>query len=141
MFDIGTKELAETALAKSDLPLGPLNLHLSYNSGIAFGLGDTGPSWVVIASTTALTLALGVFAWSSTKQSARRNATALGLILGGAAANLVDRVGDSRVTDYIDFGWWPSFNFADVSIVAGAIATAALVNRRHKSTSTFDDHS
>ena len=92
MFDIGTKELAETALAKSDLPLGPLNLHLSYNSGIAFGLGDTGPSWVVIASTTALTLALGVFAWSSTKQSARRNATALGLILGGAAANLVDRL-------------------------------------------------
>lgn len=44
---------------------------------------------------------------------------ALGGALGGAASNLLDILRDQSVRDYIDLGWWPVFNVADVAIVAG----------------------
>ncbi len=45
----------------------------------------------------------------------------LGLALGGAAGNLLDIWRHQSVVDFIDFGWWPAFNFADVGIVAGLL--------------------
>lgn len=45
----------------------------------------------------------------------------LGLIIGGAVGNLVDRLFRGRVVDFIDFSWWPVFNLADIAIVAGVI--------------------
>jgi signal peptidase II len=50
--------------------------------------------------------------------------TALGLILGGIAGNLIDRLRFGGVTDFISVGWWPAFNVADSSIVVGAILVA-----------------
>jgi signal peptidase II len=44
-----------------------------------------------------------------------------GAALGGAAGNLLDILRRSAITDFIDFGWWPTFNLADVGIVAGLI--------------------
>ncbi len=44
---------------------------------------------------------------------------AIGLQLGGAFGNLLDRVALGAVTDFIDIGWWPIFNIADSSIVVG----------------------
>ncbi len=44
---------------------------------------------------------------------------AIGMLLGGAAGNLIDRVRVGEVTDFIDFPLWPSFNVADSSIVVG----------------------
>lgn len=46
---------------------------------------------------------------------------ALGLILGGSLGNLADRIGRGFVVDYIDFGWWPVFNFADIMINVGVV--------------------
>jgi signal peptidase II len=43
----------------------------------------------------------------------------LGLALGGAAGNLLDILRRRHVVDFIDLGWWPVFNVADVAIVAG----------------------
>ena len=43
----------------------------------------------------------------------------VGLSLGGAAGNLLDILRRRSVTDFIDLGWWPAFNMADVAIVAG----------------------
>ena len=43
----------------------------------------------------------------------------LGAALGGAAGNLADIIRNGGVTDFIDFGWWPAFNVADVAILAG----------------------
>jgi signal peptidase II len=43
----------------------------------------------------------------------------LGLALGGAAGNLLDRVRSGRITDFIAVGWWPVFNVADIAIVLG----------------------
>jgi signal peptidase II len=44
---------------------------------------------------------------------------ALGLAFGGAASNLLDVTRRHHVVDFIDFGWWPVFNVADIGIVAG----------------------
>jgi lipoprotein signal peptidase len=48
---------------------------------------------------------------------------ALGVAVGGAAGNVFDRVARGRVVDFIDLGWWPVFNLADVAIVAGVGVT------------------
>lgn len=49
----------------------------------------------------------------------------LGLDLGGAAGNLIDRLRfDGKVTDFIDIGAWPVFNVADMSLVVGTILIA-----------------
>ena len=56
--------------------------------------------------------------------SARAERIAFGLILGGALANMVDRVGRGAVVDWIDVHWashhWPAFNVADIGITTGA---------------------
>lgn len=53
---------------------------------------------------------------------------ALGLVLGGSVANLIDRVRLGRVTDFLDLEAWPAFNLADTFIVVGVgILFAALV--------------
>ena len=45
--------------------------------------------------------------------------TGLGAAIGGAVSNLFDRISRLRVIDFIDFGFWPIFNFADLAIVFG----------------------
>ena len=45
----------------------------------------------------------------------------LGCALGGAAGNLLDILRRRHVVDFIDLGWWPVFNLADVAIVAGLL--------------------
>ena len=55
----------------------------------------------------------------------RRNLTgpwwAAGLVLGGAFANVVDRAVGGTVVDFVDVGWWPSFNLADVWLTVGCV--------------------
>ena len=48
----------------------------------------------------------------------------LGLVLGGTVGNLIDRLRLGYVTDFIDFGFWPTFNIADSAIVVGVIILA-----------------
>jgi signal peptidase II len=50
--------------------------------------------------------------------------SALGLILGGIAGNLIDRLRFGAVTDFISIGWWPAFNIADSAVVVGVILIA-----------------
>jgi len=52
---------------------------------------------------------------------------ALGLALGGAAGNLLDRVRRGGVVDFIDLGCWPLFNLADVAIVVGVVVAVLSV--------------
>ncbi|HEX79036.1 MAG TPA: signal peptidase II [Dehalococcoidia bacterium] len=53
----------------------------------------------------------------------------LGLILGGVAGNLIDRLSSGYVTDFIDFGFWPAFNVADSATVVGSIILAYILLR------------
>ncbi|EGX61021.1 MULTISPECIES: signal peptidase II [Streptomyces] len=128
-LDLALKTWAKDSLA--DAPIGPgfAQLRLAYNPGVAFSMGDTLPSWVVIALTALITAGVGVFAWR-TAPTSKATAAALAAILAGAAANLIDRTADGVVTDYLHTGWWPTFNLADAFIVCGGIAVAALSWRR-----------
>lgn len=46
---------------------------------------------------------------------------AAGRLLGGAVVNLGDRILGGSVVDFLDLGWWPSFNLANVALVTGCI--------------------
>lgn len=114
-----TKQVVASELALGDAVeiLGPFSIHHVHNSGIAFGLFPSATGLVIGLTSVAVGAMLVFFA-----RSGRRHPVfpvALGLILGGAASNLVDRVRLGHVTDFLDFDYWPSFNLADTFIVVG----------------------
>lgn len=98
--------------------LGPLELTLTHNSGVAFGLaGGTGVRLVAVTL-----IALGVVGFVFARNPTRPGMwVAAGLLAGGALGNLADRIRVDAVTDFIDLPLWPPFNLADVSITAGVI--------------------
>ena len=51
----------------------------------------------------------------------------VGMLLGGAVGNLVDRAREGAVIDFIDPSFWPAFNLADASIVIGVLALLYVV--------------
>ena len=97
---------------------------LGYNTGVAFGMFANGGAGPLIV--TGLVI-LGLMAWfGRALQSGQFPAPAgwpIGLLLGGAIANFVDRLIDGRVTDFLDVGMgptrWPTFNLADSFIIIG----------------------
>jgi signal peptidase II len=106
--------------------LGPLELTLSHNRGVAFGLA--GGAGVKLVLTTAL--ALGVICFLFSRNPQRRGMwLAVGLVAGGAIGNLVDRIRAGAVTDFIVVGSWPAFNLADVSITLGVLLLVYLYLR------------
>lgn len=117
VVDWSTKALAAVTLDDRVVDLWSLlTLRLGHNSGIAFGLGNRLPEAAVIAVTGAVTVLIAVPAARGTF----RPPVAAGLVLGGAVANLGDRVVGGTVVDFLDLGWWPSFNVADIAITTGA---------------------
>jgi signal peptidase II len=101
--------------------LGPLELTLSHNSGVAFGLASGGGTRLILVTALALALVAFVFARNPTRPGMW---VAAGLLAGGALGNLADRVRADAVTDYISIGSWPAFNFADVCVTAGVLLLA-----------------
>jgi signal peptidase II len=101
--------------------LGPLDFTVSHNDGVAFGLAGGGGILVILLASIAL-VALGAFIASAPES----NLTWIsgGLILGGAAGNLIDRVRIGHVTDFILFPSWPAFNLADCAITVGVVLLA-----------------
>ena len=105
-----------------ELVPGFLSLTHIKNDGGAFGILG-GSQAVLLAGST---VAVGVVLWmllSGTSSTA--TTIGCGLILGGAAGNLLDRLSTGEVTDYLDLEFWPLqqwpvFNAADVAIVLGA---------------------
>ncbi|HEX6752378.1 MAG TPA: signal peptidase II [Solirubrobacterales bacterium] len=101
--------------------LGPLELTLSHNTGVAFGLASGGGALLVALPLLAL-VAVGV---AFSRDPSRWGMwVAVGLLVGGALGNLVDRVRVDAVTDYIQVGSWPAFNVADVAVTAGVVLFA-----------------
>ncbi len=124
--DLGLKAWAEQALPGAPIEGGPLDLQLAFNSGVAFSFAADAPSWTVIAATGLITLVVAAALWRTAPAGSRLSGGALAAVLGGAAANLIDRAQDGRVTDYLHTGWWPTFNLADVFIVCGGLLIVAL---------------
>ncbi len=101
-----------------------LDFVLVWNRGVSYGLfqqDSEAGRWILVAVTVAATIALA--AWMA-RTTSRLSAVALGLVVGGAVGNGVDRVVYGAVVDFVhfhvaDFSWYV-FNVADVAIVAGA---------------------
>jgi signal peptidase II len=89
------------------------------NRGVAFGLFVNGGPVLVLVGAAAVSALLIFFATHS-----RRPLVWLptGLLLGGAAGNLIDRLDRGYVTDFIDLPAWPAFNLADVCITFGVLS-------------------
>lgn len=104
------------------------NLVLVYNHGISFGLFNQAPvdAQPYIFLGVAVVISLVLLVWLFRTRSALI-ATALGMVIGGAIGNAVDRVMHGAVIDFLDFyvtidgvaRHWPSFNVADSAIVCG----------------------
>ncbi len=114
--------------------LGSLQLALSFNSGVAFSLGRG--SGLTIVPVALVVVVVVVFA--ARHLGGPVAATSVGLVVGGAFGNLIDRLvrgHDGAVVDFIDLQWWPVFNLADAGIVVGG-ALLAVTSLRRPSTET-----
>ena len=108
-----------------------LALRVVHNQGIAFGLlGRFSPAATIGLALTVLAVAL------YNRDAGPRTAGVrwgLGLVLGGAAANVVERLRFGYVIDYLDVHVWPVFNLADSAIVMGAgLVVLALFRERDR---------
>jgi signal peptidase II len=113
------------ALVRSDIEPGDeiritgfFHLVNTRNDGIAFG--GLGGTWLVsVLVVVALVGIVGVFNTYATRRLAWLPA---GLLLGGALGNIIDRLHDSGVTDFLKFPHWPQFNVADAAITVGVLS-------------------
>jgi signal peptidase II len=108
-----------------------LNFTLAYNTGAAFSfLSQTGGwhHWFFIVFTAIVSIVLCVWMIRLPNKSAYMQFAAISFILGGALANLIDRINKGYVVDFIDVYYknyhWPIFNVADCAITVGTIMLA-----------------
>jgi signal peptidase II len=124
VLDQLTKAWALSVLDDRDIDLfWTLRFHLTRNSGMAFSRGEgLGPVIGVLALIVVAALLI-----SLRRQAGAAGAIAVGLVIGGAAGNVVDRLFRSpgwlrgAVIDFIDLQWWPIFNVADTAITIGGL--------------------
>jgi len=135
-----TKTAALSLLSQGTaVPVLPgFNLSLGFNTGASFGMMGgfmAGKPLLMAALTGALTIAFAAMAFRA-KHALERAGFAL--VVGGALGNIIDRLRQGAVTDFLDFYWrdwhWPTFNVADICITLGAvlILVASLPLRRSK---------
>ena len=135
-----TKTAALSLLSQGTaVPVLPgLNLSLGFNTGASFGMMGgfmAGKPLLMAALTGALTIAFAVMAFRAQPALERAG---FALVVGGALGNIIDRLRQGAVTDFLDFYWrdwhWPTFNVADIAITLGAvlIIAASLPFRRRK---------
>ena len=112
------------------------DLVLVYNRGASFGLFQTDSPWgprLLSGFTVVVIAGLLIWMWRTRE---RPLAFALGLIAGGAAGNLIDRLALGHVVDFLDFHvgayHWPAFNLADSAITVGVaiVLYASLIGKR-----------
>jgi signal peptidase II len=108
------------------IPVTPFfNLVLVGNRGVSFGfLGQASSDWMPWLLTALALTIMAVLAWWLRQAASRLMVLALGLVIGGALGNIIDRLRLGEVVDFLDFyiaGFhWPAFNVADSAITVGA---------------------
>jgi signal peptidase II len=118
--DQAVKAIVRSAIGFGERVAVIPGVHLVHvrNSGVAFGLFAGGGALLVAVAALALVALLAFFvthvrrplAWLPT-----------GLLIGGAAGNLIDRLADGAVTDFVKLPHWPAFNVADMAITLGVL--------------------
>ncbi|MBU3688269.1 MAG: signal peptidase II [Acidimicrobiales bacterium mtb01] len=121
-LDQGTKQWALSTLDDRIIDVvWTLRFNLAFNSGMAFGRGQ---GWGPVIGVVATIVVVGLLV-SLRNENSRLSTVAIGLIVGGALGNILDRLfrGDGllhgSVVDFIDFQWFPIFNVADIAINVG----------------------
>jgi signal peptidase II len=97
------------------------------NSGVAFGAFSGGGLIVVALVAAALGALLFYF---FTHLDKRLVWLPTGLLLGGSIGNIIDRVRDGAVTDFVKLPAWPAFNVADVSITFGVLVLLWVIEQQ-----------
>lgn len=135
VLDQLSKFLVATNLdvGKSWMPIHELEpyIHITHvqNSGAAFGMFPAlGPIFLAIAIVVVIAIAWYYYRRAHSAPLLVR--LCLGLMLGGALGNMLDRIRFGYVVDFIDLGWWPVFNVADSSIVIGVTLLAIYMGLR-----------
>ncbi len=140
LFDQASKALVLLHVPLyTEIPVirGFFNLVHVRNRGAAFGFLNrhdiTWQFWLFLAA-SCVAVAVVYFLARTAREDDNAFFVALGLILGGAAGNLLDRVRFREVVDFLDFHYrnyhWPAFNVADIAICCGAILALLLSLRR-----------
>jgi signal peptidase II len=136
-LDQWTKELVRQNIEKFDyiIPIPALGEYFVFehvdNHGAAFGiLQGAGSVFIVIAAV--VTVAVFYYAIRHLPDDQRLIRLLLGFQVGGALGNVIDRIMQGYVTDFVKVGvpgvyYWPNFNIADSSIVCSVIALAAVI--------------
>jgi signal peptidase II len=130
-LDQATKALVDSRIGRGDqvAVIPGLDLTNSRNTGVAFGALEGAGLLVAVLIGLSLALLVGYFV-------VHRDVPWLwlpvGLLLGGALGNLVDRAREGAVVDFIDPVAWPAFNLADACIVVGVFALLWVVERRSR---------
>ena len=142
VLDVATKVAVVAELeGRRTIDLGPLTLRVSRNPGAAFSFAE---GYTVLFTFVAVAVVV-VIARTATRLRSVGWALSLGLLLAGALGNLTDRLlrdpGFARgeVVDFLDLGWWPSFNVADSCIVVGG-ALAVLLSARGRDIDGTREH-
>lgn len=136
---LSAADQATKAWAVRNLPLftpreilpGVLGLVHVRNTGVAFSLlSNLDPRWVhplLILATLLAMAAVVAYLWHLPGKGVAP--LGLGLVLGGAAGNLIDRARMGYVVDFVDLHWrthhWPTFNVADIGITVGVALLVA----------------
>ena len=101
------------------------NIVMVWNKGASFGLLSSQSPWTqILLGVLAVAISIVLVVWLMKAQN-RWLAVSLGLVIGGALGNAIDRAVYRAVADFLDFhvaGYhWPSFNVADIAITIGVI--------------------
>lgn len=131
--DQGTKRLADSSIDRGDSVnvFFGLDLTNTRNTGVAFGALEGAGLIVAILIGLSLVMLIGYFV---VNRDMPWLWLPVGLLLGGAVGNLIDRAVEGAVIDWIDPVAWPAFNVADSCIVVGVAALLWVVEGRPKRT-------
>lgn len=139
LIDQASKAWALRVLSERErIPLlGDLfGLQLAFNPGALLSLGS-GATWLITLLGSAMTVVLII---AATRARTIGWAIGIGLVLGGAVGNLIDRLfsppafGRGRVTDFLAYGDWFIGNAADLALGVGVIVLLASLWARHRTT-------
>ena len=125
-LDQGVKALVRADISPGERIGVVPGLHLvrTSNSGVAFGLFASGGVLLIAIGVLALAALLAFFVTHARQRLAW---LPTGLLIGGAAGNLIDRLRQGAVTDFIQLPHWPAFNVADMAITVGVVALVLVI--------------
>jgi len=127
-LDQGTKALVRASVPRggAEAVLPGIDLVNTRNTGVAFSLFQDGGTLLIVFTAVAMAFLLAFFVREPNRPLVW---LPVGMLLGGATGNGIDRVLDGGVTDFVDISFWPAFNVADVAITLGVVVLLFVLER------------